>query len=78
MLKALPRKPKATGKKPLGAEGWRGVSDGLGGDDRGSCKAEVHRKSSALAPRGIGLWALGAGLVLCRRCFRGSQTEWLE
>lgn len=23
MLKALPRKPKATGKKPLGAEGWR-------------------------------------------------------
>lgn len=64
MLKALPRKPKATGKKPLGAEGRReGSVMAQEGRLEGS-KAAVHRKAPALTPWRVGSWALGAGLAL--------------
>lgn len=53
MLQVLPRKPKATGKKPLGAERRRGNQ----GCTRG--EAEVPLQAPALAPGRAGPWTLG-------------------
>ena len=51
MLKALPRKPKTTGKKPLGTEGWRKGSVMIWKGWTEGSKAEVPRKAPAFTPK---------------------------
>jgi hypothetical protein len=62
MLEALPRKPKAKGKKLLRTEGRREVSDGPGGEE-GDDKAEVH-PLKGLNSGSQDSWVRGASLIL--------------
>lgn len=50
MLEALPRNPKATGKKLLGTEERTGVSGGPGGEEEHSKTDISYTKAQTLAP----------------------------
>lgn len=59
MLNALPRKPKTTGKNPLGIEERTGVSGGLGGEWYGNSYPKAQTWSPLKAATGP--WALWKG-----------------
>lgn len=62
MLEALPRNPKATGKKLLGTEERTGVSGGPGGEEEHSKTDMLLLKGSDFGSWESSHWALGTDL----------------